>query len=132
MSASLNELHSGWPEVPMTISHSCLHKDSYRVFSEVEHCRIQIPMAGTIVLPPRERRASMTAPRDSHCRYKECYNCTHRLTAGSNSGGSNLCALAVDGEIRVLECGGLRYYRPPTKAQRREQHDRLMACQVSG
>ncbi|MFP3869640.1 MAG: hypothetical protein ACLFVT_02000 [Syntrophobacteria bacterium] len=74
----------------------------------------------------------MSAPRDSQCRYKECYNCKHRLDSVSSSEQYCTCALAVDGSIRVFECGGLRYYRPATKAQRREQHDRRMACHAQG
>ena len=73
----------------------------------------------------------MSAPRDSHCRYKECYNCKHRLDSASDGKQEYSCALAVDGTIRVFECGGLRYYLPATKAQRREQHHRLMDQQSS-
>jgi hypothetical protein len=68
----------------------------------------------------------MSAPRDSTCRYKECYNCKHRLNAVIGDKPESECALARDGTIRVSECGGLRYYLPATKAQRREQHGRLM------
>ena len=67
----------------------------------------------------------MTAPRDSQCRYKECYNCRHRQRLLDGGTPSYTCALALDGTIRVLECGGLHHYRPATKSQRREQHSRL-------
>ncbi len=73
----------------------------------------------------------MSAPRDSRCRYKECYNCKHRLNSVIGGKPEHKCALATDGTIRVFECGGLRYYLPATKAQRREQHERLMEHQVS-
>ena len=66
----------------------------------------------------------MTAPRDSQCRYKECYNWRHRQRVAVSSAPNYSCALALDGSIRVLECGGLHYYRPATKSQRREQHSR--------
>jgi hypothetical protein len=71
------------------------------------------------------RRGPMSAPRDSRCRYKECYNCKNRLLESNTSASDYICALAIDGTIRVFECGGLRYYVPATKAQRREQHVRL-------
>jgi hypothetical protein len=67
----------------------------------------------------------MTAPRDSQCRYKECYNCRHRQRMAVSSAPNYACALALDGSIRVFECGGLHYYRPATKSQRKEQHSRL-------
>ena len=73
-----------------------------------------------------ERRAPMSAPRDSRCRYKECYNCKHRLNSVTEGKPEYNCGLASDGTIRVIECGGLRHYLPATKAQRREQHGRLM------
>jgi hypothetical protein len=68
----------------------------------------------------------MSAPRDSRCRYKECYNCRHRHHGSRSSKSSYNCILALDGTIRVFDCGGLRYYRPATKAQRREQQSRLV------
>ncbi|UCG12158.1 MAG: hypothetical protein JSU72_16890 [Deltaproteobacteria bacterium] len=71
----------------------------------------------------------MSAPRDSRCRYKECYNCKHRLSSVTSDKSDYVCALAIDGSIRVFECGGLRYYLAATKAQRREQHDLLMERQ---
>ena len=73
----------------------------------------------------------MSAPRDSSCRYKECYNCKHQVNSMIDGKPHFSCGLAVDGSIRVFECGGLRYYLPVTKAQRREQHERLMAYQPS-
>lgn len=73
----------------------------------------------------------MSAPRDSRCRYKECYNCKHRLNSAVSGKTEYDCALAVEGTIRVLECGGLRYYLPATKSQRREQRDWLMGIQAS-
>jgi hypothetical protein len=69
----------------------------------------------------------MSAPRDSRCRYKECYNCRHQTDANTDDKREFACALAIDGTIRVFECGGLRYYLPASKAQRREQHHRLMS-----
>ncbi|MBW1980280.1 MAG: hypothetical protein JRJ12_03585 [Deltaproteobacteria bacterium] len=72
----------------------------------------------------------MTAPRDSRCRFRECYNCKHRLDRNDSGESNHRCALALDGTIRVSECGGLRYYRPTTKAQRREQRQRLMSLLV--
>lgn len=74
----------------------------------------------------------MSAPRDSRCRYKECYNCKHQTNSNSGGQPQHYCGLAVDGTIRVFECGGLRYYLPTKKAQRREQRDRLMTYQPSG
>jgi hypothetical protein len=68
----------------------------------------------------------MTAPRDSQCRYRECYNCRRRQRVAVSSAPNYSCALALDGSIRVFECGGLRYYRPATKSQRKEQHGRLV------
>ena len=73
----------------------------------------------------------MSAPRDSRCKYKECYNCKHRLNSVAGGRTHYTCALAVDGTIRVFECGGLRYYLPTTRSQRREQHIRLMDYQMS-
>ncbi|HYA02728.1 MAG TPA: hypothetical protein VEI04_06405 [Syntrophobacteria bacterium] len=69
----------------------------------------------------------MSAPRDSNCRYKECYNCRHQQRVAYGSKPSYTCTLALDGTIRVFDCGGLRYYRPATKAQRREQQGRAGA-----
>jgi hypothetical protein len=74
---------------------------------------------------------SMSAPRDSRCRFKECYNCKHRLNSVAGGKPEYNCGLALDGTIRVVECGGLRYYLAATKAQRREQQERLMEHQVS-
>ena len=73
----------------------------------------------------------MSAPRDSRCKYKECYNCKHRLNSAISGKSEHNCALAMDGTIRVFECGGLRYYLPATKAQRKEQRDWLMGIQAS-
>ena len=73
----------------------------------------------------------MSAPRDSHCRYKECYNCKHQLNSISGGSLEHNCGLAIDGTIRVFECGGFRYYLPAKKAQRREQHGKLTEYQVS-
>ena len=73
----------------------------------------------------------MSAPRDSRCRYKECYNCKHRFDSIIDDKPEYQCGLAIDGTIRVFECGGYRYYLPATKAQRREQHERLTEYQAS-
>jgi len=74
----------------------------------------------------------MSAPRDSLCRYKECYNCKHQTNSSIGGQSQQNCGLAVDGTIRVFECGGFRYYLPVTKAQRREQRERLMTYEPSG
>ena len=74
----------------------------------------------------------MSAPRDSRCRYKECYNCKHQTNSSIGGQPQQSCGLAVDGSIRVFECGAFRYYLPATKAQRREQRERLMTYEVSG
>jgi len=74
----------------------------------------------------------MSAPRDSRCRYKECYNCKHQTDSRFAGQSLQYCGLAVDGTIRVFECGGFRYYLPITKAQRREQHERIMTYHHSG
>jgi len=73
----------------------------------------------------------MSAPRDSRCRYKECYNCKHRVDSITGDKPEYLCGLAIDGTIRVFECGGYRYYLPATKAQRREQHEKITEYQAS-
>jgi hypothetical protein len=78
-----------------------------------------------------KRRTPMSAPRDSRCRYKECYNCKHRFDSITGDKPEYQCGLAIDGTIRVFECGGYRYYLPATKAQRREQHEKLTEYQVS-
>jgi hypothetical protein len=91
----------------------------------LDYCA-QIPGPITLLTPKRERRTLMSAPRDSRCRYKECYNCKHRTNSIIGGQPEYGCGLAVDGTIRVFECGGFRYYLPTTKAQRREQHELLM------
>jgi len=73
----------------------------------------------------------MSAPRDSRCRYKECYNCKHRVDSITGDKPEYLCGLAIDGTIRVFEGGGYRYYLPAKKAQRREQHEKLTEYQAS-
>ena len=73
----------------------------------------------------------MSAPRDSRCRYKECYNCKHQVSSITGGTHEHNCGLAMDGTIRVFECGGFRYYLAATKAQRREQHGRLTEYQMS-
>ena len=77
------------------------------------------------------KEVPMSAPRDSRCRYKECYNCKHRFDSITGDKPEYQCGLAIDGTIRVFECGGYRYYLPATKAQRREQHEKLTEYQAS-
>jgi hypothetical protein len=77
------------------------------------------------------KEVRMSAPRDSRCRYKECYNCKHRFDSITADKPEYQCGLAIDGTIRVFECGGYRYYLPATKAQRKEQHEKLTEYQAS-